>query len=104
MGGLLREDVSKDGFAIRFYDYGVEGGKRRFFLWFYNSRVGERWNIYASDSSDYKSIADEIVDEFKFQGIQKTFKTVGKRTSITSLDINGRLLEMKRAIVDFKKR
>lgn len=98
---LLREDRSVDGFEIRLYDYGVEEVKRRFFLWAISSRVSEKWNIYAPDSPDYKAIADEIVDGLKFQGVQKTLKNVGKRTSITSLNINGRLFEAKRASVDF---
>lgn len=102
---LLREDVSKDGFEIRFYDNGVEGGKRRFLLWFLNSRLNERWLVCISDSPDYKKIADEIVDELKFEGIQKTFKTVGKRTpSITSLTTNGRVFEMERINVSFERR
>jgi hypothetical protein len=104
---LLRKDVSKDGFEIRFYDYKtVENGNRRFFLWFYTMRgVGEKWNVYTTNPPDLTSIANEFVEELKFEGIEKTFKTVGERTpSITSLTINGRLFEMKRASVDFAEK
>jgi hypothetical protein len=101
---LLKEDTSVDGFEIRFYDYGVEEMKRRFFLWVISSRVSEQWNIYVPDSPDYKAIGYEIVEGLKFQGVRKTLKNVGKRTSITSLNINGRLFEAKRASVDFAKK
>jgi hypothetical protein len=98
---LLRKDVSIDGFEIRLYDYGVKEGKRRFFLSFISSRVSEDWNIYIPDSPDYKTVANEIVEGLKFQGVRKTLKTVGKRTSITSLNINGRLFEANRVGVNF---
>jgi hypothetical protein len=103
---LLKKDVSKDGFEIRFYDNTtVKNGKRNFLLWFYDSRVGEKWSVYTAVSPDLESIADEFVNELKFEGIQKTFKTIGKRTpSITSLTINGRLFEMERVGVDFVRK
>jgi len=103
---LLKKDVSKDGFEIKFYDNTtVKDGKRFLFLWFYDSQEGEKWSVYTADSPDLESIADEFVNELKFEGIEKTFKTIGKRTpSITSLTINGRLFELERVGVDFERK
>ena len=98
---LLRRDVSVDGFEIRLYDMEVKDGKHRFLLWFISSSVSEQWNIFFSDSLDYKVLADEIIGGLKFQGIRKTLRTVGKRTSIKALNINGRLFEAERISVDF---
>jgi hypothetical protein len=100
---LLRRDVSNDGFEIRLYDsqFPVADENPRFLLWIINSQVNEKWHIYAPDSPN---LDNEIVDGLKFQGVKKTLKNIGKRTPLTSLNINGRMFKAERISVDFTVR
>lgn len=98
---ILGRTKSKDGFNVDVCDYGgIKEAKRFLLLIVTNSKVRELWQIYVPDSLDYKTVANEIIEELMY-GVKKILKHVGERTPVTSLKIKGQIFEAKRSSLDF---
>ncbi len=98
---VLGRDTSSDGFEITIYDYGGMKEPKSFLtMRITNFKITEDWTIYIPNSLNYEAVAKEIVDVLKFE-LKKTLKTIGKKTSVTSVNINGQIFEVKRRSVNF---